>query len=66
MRIFETVCLKQPRVAIDLIIVWRLDDLAGEIGLERVEQEDNTILQLMQHDAYRRASGSIRQVRWER
>ena len=64
MRIFETVCLKQPRTAIDLIVIWNLDELANEIGLEVVRNKDNGTLRLMNHDSYRKKSGAIRQVKW--
>jgi len=63
-RVFEIVCLKQPQTAIDLIVTWRLDVLAGEIGLEIIRQENKIIPQLMKHDSYRRISGAIRQVGW--
>ena len=64
LRIFESVCAKQPRTAVDLIVIWGLNALAGEIGLKLTARESAVASRLMKHDSYRRTSGAIRQVGW--
>lgn len=59
MRIFEALCLNQPRAAIDIIVSYHLDEFAESFGMKPVEQFNETA-RLMSHRTYQRVGRRVR------
>ncbi len=60
MKIIEALWLEQPRMVIDLIVTYNLDEWAEKVGLQPVVEKQNEIAKLMSHRTYTRVGRRVR------